>query len=75
MGHIRLQDGTGKLVHMFIEITHLQCGSLEPIFTLDYEEYMTTILTCNWVAEIWGYLGLRKVKLNISSMWKPSKQR
>jgi hypothetical protein len=60
---------------MFIEFTQLECGSLEPIFTLDYEKYMTTILTFNWVTEIWAYLGLCKGKLNISGMWKPEKQR
>jgi hypothetical protein len=53
----------------------LECGSLEPIFTLDYDKYMTTILTRNWVTEIWAYLGLSKGKLNISGTWKPEKQR
>jgi hypothetical protein len=37
MGHLRGQDGTGKLVQMLIELTQLECGSLEPIFTLEYE--------------------------------------
>jgi hypothetical protein len=53
----------------------LECGSLEPIFTLDYDKYMTTILTRNWATEIWACLGLCKGKLNISGMWKPEKQR
>jgi hypothetical protein len=62
-------------MQMLIEFTHLECGSLEPIFTLEYEEYMKTILTRNWVTEIWTYLDLCKGNLNIVSMWKPEKQR
>jgi hypothetical protein len=57
-----------------IEYTQLECGSMELIFTLDYEESMTTIFTRNWVTEIWAYLGLCKGKLNISGMLKPEKQ-
>jgi hypothetical protein len=75
MGHLRCQDGTGKLMQILIEFTQLECGSLEPIFTLDCDEYMTTILTRNWVTEIWAYLGLCKGKLNISGMWKREKHR
>jgi hypothetical protein len=71
MGHLRYQDGIGKLMQMLIEFTQVECGSLEPIFTLDYDKYMTTILTRNWATEIWAYLCLCKVKLNISGMLKP----
>jgi hypothetical protein len=73
MGNLRCQDSTGKLIQMRVEFTQLECLSLEPMFTLDYEEYMTTILTRNWVTEIWAYLGLCKGKLNISGMRKPAK--
>jgi hypothetical protein len=75
MGHLRCQDGTGKLMQMLIEITQLECGSLDPIFTLDYEEYMTMILKYNSVTDIWAYMGLCKGKLNISGMWKLEKHR
>jgi hypothetical protein len=75
MDYIRYHNGTGKLMQMLIEFTQLECVILEPIFTLDYDEYMTTILTCNWVTEIWAYLGLYKGNLNIGGMWKPEKQR
>jgi hypothetical protein len=62
-------------MQMLIEFTQLEYGSLKPIFTLDYEEYMTITLTRDWVTEIWAYLGLCKGKLNISGMWKPEKER
>jgi hypothetical protein len=62
-------------MQMLIEFTQLECGSLKPIFNLDYEEQITTFFTRNWVTEIWAYLGLCKGKLNISGMWKPDKKR
>jgi hypothetical protein len=74
MGHLRYQDGTGKLMQIIIEFTQVECGSLEPIFTLDYDKYMTTILTRNWATEIWAYLCLCKGKVNISGTWKSEKQ-
>jgi hypothetical protein len=58
MSQLRYQDRTGTLMQMLIEHTQLRCGTLEPIFTLGYEYYMTIILTLNWVTEIWSYLGL-----------------
>jgi hypothetical protein len=69
MGHLLCQEGTLKLMKMLIEFTQVECGILEPIFTLDYDEYMTTIFTRKWVTEIWAYLGLCKVKLNSVQRW------
>jgi hypothetical protein len=74
MGHLRCQDGMGNMMKMFIKFTQLECGIMAPVFELNYEEYMTTILTHNWVTEIWAYLGLCKGILKISGIWTPIKQ-
>jgi hypothetical protein len=52
MGHLRCEDGMGTLIKMLVEFTQLECGCLVLVFELDYEEYMITILTRNWVMEI-----------------------
>jgi hypothetical protein len=47
MVHLRCQGGTGTLMKTLVEFTQLECVCLTPVFELDHEEYMTTILTRN----------------------------
>jgi hypothetical protein len=56
---------------MLIEFTQLECGCPEAILETSCVQYKPTILTGNWVTEIWAYLALCGAKLEISGLWKP----
>jgi hypothetical protein len=75
LGHLRCQYGTGKSMKMLIEFTQLECGCITPVFKMEYKEHMTTILTHNWVTEIWAYLSLFKGQLDTIRLWTTKKQR
>jgi hypothetical protein len=65
----------GQLMKMLIEYTQLECGCPKAIFESSHDQYTPTILTNNWVTEIWAYLELCNAELDISGLWKTLPQR
>jgi hypothetical protein len=75
MGHLRCKNNTGQLLKILIDFTHLECGCPMAIFESSHHaQYKLTILTSNWVTDIWTYPTLYNAQLEISGLWKPRPQ-
>jgi hypothetical protein len=72
--HIAKKDGVGKLTRICIEATQLEVGTFEPFLFTRHSIHGPSTLTASWVLEIWYFLELFKVTINITNSWIPSPQ-
>ena len=66
--HYRLQDKTGKLFKISLDISQLQCGLSTPVYQLDYLKWKS-ILTPSWFTHFWSLLSVCDISLSISNQW------
>jgi hypothetical protein len=75
IGSLRTQDTTGNMYQMLLEYTQLECGTDTPILEVYFTTYEPTVLTKNWITELWMYLSLCKSTQGITGLWAPTKVR
>lgn len=75
LGHIRIQDKTGKL--LFIGLSNLQLLSVSGTFALKLSYKVSGIwIESGWLSSLWEFLTYAKLQYHVSNIfWRPNKQK
>jgi len=70
IGHLKLGDDVGQLIHMLITHTQMQVGSATPFFKLPHQAYGKWIDN-TWITDIWQFTNQAGITIEIENQWLP----
>lgn len=71
IGHLKLGDAVGVLLHTLINHTQLHVGSITPFFQLPYPSYAKWI-DHTWVTSVWKFAHQAQLVLDVEDLWVPT---
>jgi hypothetical protein len=74
IGHLKLEDDTGKLILSTLSHIQLYIGSSRSFFSLPTKTY-GRLLEPNWITSIWSYIESANLTLEIEQLWLPKPSR
>jgi len=72
IGHINLDDKTGKLILISLSYLQLISGSHDMVLNKQYQLYQGWIEP-GWLTNVWEFLSKMKITIHLSQAWVPQK--
>jgi hypothetical protein len=70
IGHLKVEEDTGKLILSFLSHLPLYVGSITPLFQLSFTPYAKWV-GLNWITSVWSFTSTVNAVLKIEHQWVP----
>jgi hypothetical protein len=70
LGHLRLEDETGKLLHIDLSYVQLITGSYKFFLNKSYSDYRW--VEWGWITSLWSFISTTNITFLYPSLWTPT---